>query len=370
MTVHNPIVAPQQLSATPLLRKRSPLPLLVAMAGYLIIPALADPFWLSVLDQAGIVAIAALGLNLLTGTAGQVSLGHPFFMGIGAYTTAFAGSDLHLPLLLWLPAAALAGAVFGALVGPFALRLRGQYLVVVTLGLVMIGIHVFQNWTALTGGTPGRSVAASAAIGPFDFAALTLPGIGMLTRDQGYYYLVWGLVALAWLLVRNILDSRPGRALAAVRDDELAAEVIGVAVAHYKIAAFVVSSLLAAMGGAMYVAYIRYTTPVEWNLLLGVQYLAVIAMGGVGSPLGAVLGALFVTCVPQIVRLLSPLLPFVSTDPTAQGAISVFSVNQILFGILIIGFLMFAPEGLVGILTRLWTRWSRWGLDAQAGRST
>lgn len=359
--VWNPTLARRQLIALPAVRREPDVrgAMFAAMAAYLILPVIVNPFWLSILDQAGIVAIAALGLNLLTGNAGQVSLGHPFFMGIGAYAAAYVGNDLHLPLILWLPAAALAGGVFGALVGPFALRLRGQYLVVVTLGLVMIGMHVFQNWAALTGGAPGRAVALSAAIGPFDFAALTLPRIGTLTRDHSYYYLIWCLVALAWLLVRNILDSRPGRALMAVRDGEMTAEVIGVSVAGYKIAAFVISSMLAAIGGAMYVAYVRYCTPVEWNLLLGVQYLAIIAIGGVGSPLGAVLGALFVTSVPQIVQFVSPLLPFVTTDPTAQGSISVFSLNQILFGLLIVGFLMFEPAGLIGILTRITDHWSR-----------
>jgi branched-chain amino acid transport system permease protein len=325
---------------------------LLAAAAWLAAPALVGPFWLTILIQAGIAAIAALGLNLLTGNAGQVSLGHPFFMAIGAYTAAFVGDDLHLPLAIWLAAAALASGAIGAAIGPFALRLRGQYLVVVTLGLVLIGLHIFQNWASLTGGPAGRAVALSASIGPVDFAALSLPGVATLPRDDGYFYLVWALVGGCWLIVGNILDSRPGRALMAVRDGEMTAEVIGISVARYKIAAFLVSSMLAGLGGAVYVAYVRYCTPIEWNLLLGVQYLAIIAIGGVGSPLGSILGALFVTAVPNIVQFVSPYLPFISKDPTSQGLISVFSVNQILFGVLIVTFLMFEPGGMVDLLAR------------------
>jgi branched-chain amino acid transport system permease protein len=139
----------------------------------------------------------------------------------------------------------------------------------------------------------------------------------------------------------------------AVRDAEMTAEVIGISVAGYKISAFIISSLLAAVGGALYAVYLRYTSPVEWGLLLGVQYLAIIAIGGVGYPLGAVLGALFVTVVPHLVQIGSPYLPFVTTDPTATGLISVFSVNQILFGVLLVAFLIFEPKGMLGLLSRL-----------------
>jgi branched-chain amino acid transport system permease protein len=352
--MRTPIAARQQFMVAPMAQQwLIRWTVLAGAASYLVLPSVIDSFWLTILNHAGIAAIAALGLNLLTGTAGQVSLGHPFFMGIGAYAAAFFGADLQLPMLIWLPAAALAGGLVGAVVGPFALRLRGQYLVVVTLGLVMIGLHVFQNWAALTGGPAGRAIAAPVAIGPIDFAALTLPGLGMLSRDHGFYYLIWALVAGACLLMNNLLDSRPGRALMAVRDGEMTAEVIGISVAGYKVAAFVISSLLAAMGGALYAVYVRYSSPIEWNLLLGVQYLAIIAIGGVGSPLGSVLGALFVTLIPQFVQLASPYLPFIATDPTAQGLVSVFSVNQILFGLLLVMFLMFEPDGMIGLFTRL-----------------
>jgi branched-chain amino acid transport system permease protein len=212
---------------------------------------LTDPFWLSVLNYAGIAAIGAIGLNLLTGYTGQVSLGHAFFIGAGAYVAAAVGGELGLPLVLWLPAAALLGAAVGALVGPFALRLRGNYLAIVTLGLVFLGEHLFRNLESVTGGNSGTSVSAPATLGPLDFNALVLLGDEFL-REQGWFWLVWGLVAVCALLVKNVVRTRPGRALQAIRDRDVAAEVVGVELGRYKVAAFAASSALAALGGATY----------------------------------------------------------------------------------------------------------------------
>lgn len=332
---------------------------------YAALPFLVSSFWLSILDYAGIAAIAALGLNLLTGNAGQVSLGTPFFMGFGAYTAAFLGMDLSLPMLVWLPAAMLIGGAIGAAVGPFALRLRGQYLVVVTLGLVMLGLHIFQNWTSITGGPAGRNVEVEASLGPVDFAALSLPGGMIFSRDHGYFYLIWALVAYVALMIRNIVAGRPGRALMALRDGEMMAEVIGVKVARYKVGAFALSSALAAAAGALYVAYVRYCSPAEWDLLLGVQYLAMIVIGGIGSVFGSILGALFAAMVPHLIELASPLIPFVAKHPTAPGVLSIFSLNQILYGLLIVIFLIYEPAGLAGLIRRLWARAAQSNKDGE-----
>ena len=211
---------------------------------------LADDFWLSVLNYAGIAAIGAIGLNLLTGYTGQVSLGHAFFIGAGAYTAGQVGGELNLPLLLWLPAAGLLGAAVGALIGPFALRLRGNYLAIVTLGLVFLGEHLFRNLESVTGGNSGTSVTASAAIGPLDFASMSLLG-DEYTLNQSWFWLIWGMVGLCALLAKNIVRTRPGRAMQAVRDRDVAAEIIGVELGRYKVGAFALSSALAAMAGAL-----------------------------------------------------------------------------------------------------------------------
>lgn len=325
--------------------------LCAALVAIFVLPLVVGDFWLSVLNYAGIAAVGAIGLNLLTGNAGQVSLGQPFFMGVGCYVAAFAGQQLGLPLPVWLVAAMLAGGLVGGLVGPFALRLRGQYLVIVTLGLVLIGLHLWQNLPWLTGGANGRSIVIAARLGPIDFSAPSLFG-ATLSRNQGWFLLIWLCALLAAIGALNILNSRSGRALMAIRDREMTASVIGISVSGTKILAFVVSSMFAAAGGALYGGYVRYAAPAEWDLLLGVQYLAMIVVGGTGSVLGSVLGALFVTLMPQVVKLASPYLPFVSVTPGDGGIVSMFALNQILFGLLIIAFLMFAPRGLAGIFAR------------------
>lgn len=317
-----------------------------------VLPFVVPDFWLSVLNYTGIAAVGAIGLNLLTGNTGQVSLGHPFFMGVGCYMAALVGHDLGLPLPLWLAAAALAGGLTGAAVGPAALRLRGHYLVIVTLGLVLVGLHLWQNLSWLTGGANGRSIVLDATIGPIDFSGLSVGGIA-LSRNQSWFVLIWLCVLTAGILALNILNSRSGRAFMAIRDREMTASVIGISVSRTKIVAFIISSMFAAVGGALYGGYVRYAAPMEWDLLLGVQYLAMVVVGGTGSVLGSVLGALFITLLPQVVKFASPILPFVSVTPGDGGVISLFALNQILFGSIIIGFLMFEPRGLAGLLSRV-----------------
>jgi branched-chain amino acid transport system permease protein len=320
---------------------------------------LVDPFWLSVLNYAGIAAIGAIGLNLLTGYTGQVSLGHAFFIGAGAYTAAAVGGDLGLPLVLWLPAAALLGAAVGALIGPFALRLRGNYLAIVTLGLVFLGEHLFRNLDAVTGGNSGTSVTAEATLGPLDFSAVTLFGDEYI-RNQGWFWLIWGLVGVVALLAKNIVRTRPGRAIQAIRDRDVAAEIIGVELGRYKVAAFAVSSALAALAGALYGAYQQYVSPDEWTLFLSIQYIAIIIVGGVGTVFGAVLGALFLGGLPAVIENYSDSIPGVATTANDDGFISVFSLNQAIFGLLIVLFLMFEPRGLAAMWLRVKAYFKAW----------
>lgn len=334
--------------------------LALLLAGYLVLPTvLQSDFWLSVLIYAGVTAIGAIGLNLLTGFCGQVSLGHAFFVGAGAYTAAALGGGLDLPLLVWLPGAAVVGGVIGALIGPFALRLRGLYLAIVTLGLVFVGEHLWRNLRDLTGGNSGTSVTAPAAIGPVDLSSLTLLG-EQYSRNQGWFWLVWGLVLLTALLAKNLTRTRPGRAMQAVRDRDVAAEVIGVSAGRYKIGAFVVSSAIAAVAGALFGAYQQFVSPEEWGLALSVQYIAVIIVGGLGTVLGSVLGALFIGALPALIDRYSTVLPGVSTGVGSDGVISVFALNQLIFGALIVGFLVFEPRGLAGMWLRIKSYFTSW----------
>jgi branched-chain amino acid transport system permease protein len=334
--------------------------LALLLLGYLVAPTvLQNDFWLSVLIYSGITAIGAIGLNLLTGYCGQVSLGHAFFIGVGAYCAAALGGTLGLPLPLWLLGAALVGGAIGALVGPFALRLRGLYLAIVTLGLVFIGEHLWRNLTGLTGGNSGTSVVADASLGPVDFSSLRLAG-EIYSRNQGWFWLVWGIVLLTALLAKNLARTRPGRAMQAVRDRDVAAEVIGVSAGRYKIGAFAVSSAIAAVAGSLFGAYQQFVSPEEWGLLLSVQYIAVIIVGGMGTVFGSILGALFVGALPALIDRYSAALPGVSTGIGGDGFISVFALNQAVFGVLIVMFLVFEPRGLAGIWLRIKAYFTAW----------
>jgi branched-chain amino acid transport system permease protein len=320
-------------------------------------------FWLSVLNYAGIAAIGAIGLNLLTGYTGQVSLGHAFFLGVGAYSAVYFGGTHGWPLFLWLPACAAIGGVVGLIVGPFALRLRGNYLAVVSLGLVFLGIHLFMNWDSVTGGPGGTSVAVKLKLGPVDFTKLSL-GNQVYSRNQSFFLLVWGLVALTALLAKNIVRSRPGRAMQAVRDRDVAAEVIGVSLARYKIGAFVISSAMAAMAGGLFGAYQQFVTPDSWNLFLSISYIAMIIVGGVGTIFGAIVGALFVGAMPQVVDKINSLhhIPFISTSTASVKGfhLTLFQFNQLLYGALIVLFLVVEPLGLAAVWLRLKAYFKAW----------
>jgi branched-chain amino acid transport system permease protein len=318
-----------------------------------------DDFWLSILNYAGIAAIGAIGLNLLTGYTGQVSLGHAFFLGCGAYVAAEVGGDLGLPLPLWLLCAAAFGAFVGAAVGPFALRLRGNYLAIVTLGLVFLGEHLFRNLESVTGGNSGTSVDAPTNVGVFDLRDPEVLGT-IWTSNQAWFWVIWGLVALVALLAKNIVRTRPGRAIQAIRDRDVAADVIGVRLGAYKLGAFALSSALAAMAGALYGSYQQFTSPEEWTLFVSIQYIAIIIVGGIGTIFGSVLGALFLGGMPSLIERYSDSIPFVKTSASDSGFMSVFSFNQAVFGLLIVLFLVFEPRGLAAIWLRIKAYFKAW----------
>ncbi|MFY9587963.1 MAG: branched-chain amino acid ABC transporter permease [Actinomycetota bacterium] len=318
-------------------------------------PLVLTDFWLSILNFAAIYAIAAIGLNLLTGFTGQVSLGHAFFVGLGAYTAGYLGGDHGLPFIVWLPAAGIFGALVGLIIGPFALRLKGLYLAIVTIGLVFVGEHLFLNLRAITGGPQGRSIP-SPQIGGLDFSHL-----GGLSRQQSFYLLSVPLLALAALFAKNVVRSRPGRAFQAIRDREIAAGVIGVNLARYKVGAFALSSFYAAAAGALYGSYLRYTNPESFNLVFSIQFVAMIIVGGIGTIFGSILGALFLTLLPALVEEFSGSIPFISHSTSGSGGgLSVFSFNQIIFGVLIIVFLVGEPLGLAGLWRRIKVYFRSW----------
>ena len=325
---------------------------------YFWLPSYFPDFELSVLNEAGLFAIGALGLNLLTGYTGQVSLGHAFFLAIGAYTWAHFGGEQEMPLPVWLVLSAIAGGLIGAIVGPFALRLRGNYLAIVSLGLVFIGTHIWNNWEAVTGGASGVSGARAVRIGSIDFAELALAG-KEYSREQGYFWLIWFVVGLATLFAKNIVRSRPGRALQAIRDRDVAAAVIGVDPARYKVVAFALSGAFAATGGALFGSYRGYVSPDEWNLLLSIQFIAIIIVGGVGTIFGSIVGSLFIAGAPLLIEEYAASIPLVGWL-TDQGGMAIETFNQLLFGLVIILFLVLEPHGIAGIWFRVKAYFKAW----------
>lgn len=310
---------------------------------YVVLPLRVSDYWLVVCNLAGIAAIGAVALNLLTGYAGQLSLGHAAFLGAGAYAASAVGGSgrggLGLPLPVWLAAAAVVGAAAGLVAGLFAVRVRGHTLAIVTLALVFVAQDVFRTWTPVTGGNAGRTDLPS--------AASALPGSG----EQAWFWLVWAAVAAAVLLTANAVRSRTGRAMVAVRDREGVAGVMGIDVDRTKLTAFVASSALAAVAGALYGSYKHYVGPEDWGLLLSIQYLAMVLIGGAGTVAGPVLGALAVTALPRVVEQVSPLLPFVA-DGTGRG-VTVAQLDQLLFGAVIVAFVLAEPRGLAHLGTRV-----------------
>jgi len=327
----------------------------ILFAGAVALPLLlSSSFWISVLIFAGISAVAAIGLNLLTGYAGELSLGHAFFVAVGAYGAVFFGSTHGQPLIVWLLAVAAAGAGAGALLAPVALRIRGVYFVVVTIGLVFFGIYLFNNWNSLTGGPGGTAAVVSLSIGPLNFGELDIAG-HTFSRQQSLCVLIWLMVSLALLVVKNVSRSRAGRAMQATRDNDLAAEVVGISLFRVKAGAFIVSSALAAIAGGLLAATIQYVGPDQFNLELSLQYLSILIVGGLASTFGPVIGALVVGALPELLNRFGGNIPFVKSNTDFGGGwgLSTAQFTVFSYGILLVLFLLLEPRGLVVLLQRL-----------------
>ena len=361
---------------------------------------LAAGDWLRLLSTVGIYAIGALGLNILTGLAGQVSLGHAFFMGLGAYTAAVLGAPegalwgLGLPMWVWIPGAGIVAALVGIAVAPTATRVRGLYLAIVTLGLVFIGEYLWRNLDFITGGSQsGRShpefevrlwKEESALV---DFTEDgTWFGLLNMSSEAKTYIFILVLTIIFVLLAKNLQRTRSGRAFMSIRDRDVAAEIMGVNEFTYKTTAFGISSFFAGVAGALLASLVGRTIPETWNLFLSVEFIAIVLIGGVGTVSGVILGTIFVILLPRIVQdftdwmesvvetgdgVLARLVDvFVSTGPDDSGLIntsagnapglSIDQLNLVIYGLLIIGFLIFEPLGLYGIWLRVRNYWKGW----------
>ena len=339
----------------------------VAFAVALVIIGLRLPADLALLGAtAAVAAVGAIGLNLVTGWAGQVSLGHAFFLGVGAFTAAVLNGDpdgrlvgFGLPMWVWLPAAGLVAGLAGLLVSPLAFRLRGLYLAFVTLGLVFIGEHVLREARPLTGGQGVGRSAPEPKIFNLDLGSDGEVFGVFLESEQKFYFFGLLVLLVMGLMAKNLVRSRIGRAFAAIRDRDVAAEIIGVSLVRYKMIAFAISSAYAGVAGALIWMFIGFINPVSFNLLLSIQYLAMVLIGGVATISGSIMGATFITFLPRIVDKLSGFLPFISGSSTG-GFLTKFQVEEMLFGLLIIVFLIVEPLGLYGLWVRIRNYFRAW----------
>ncbi|MBT2908260.1 MULTISPECIES: ABC transporter permease subunit [Streptomyces] len=318
-------------------------------------PFYLDAFWLRIGLFSMAAAIGAIGLALLSGTAGQLSLGHAFFLAVGAYGYTWLAGDPGpgLPTALAVPLAVLTAGLAGGLFSPVAGRVKGIYLGIATLALVFLGHHVLLTAESVTGGFNGRSVPPL-SVGGFTFDAdgeLNVLGVPFGAEER-LWFLGLALFALTWFTARGLLRSRPGRALAALRDSETAAAVMGVDVARHRSAAFVVSSMYAGLAGVLLALAFRRVVPDYFGLVLSVDYLAMIVIGGLGSVAGATAGAVFVTALPLLMTRYADQLPLVAAPGSTEGAVGPTEAARYLYGAAIVLVLLYAPDGLHGLVRR------------------
>ncbi|WP_232680118.1 branched-chain amino acid ABC transporter permease [Nocardioides sp. R-C-SC26] len=331
---------------------------LALVAAATLVPFMLEDDLLKLLGAGLVLAIGAIGLNLLTGYAGQVSLGHAFFVGVGAYTAAALAGDPDGRYLgfgvefvpLWIFAAGAVAALCGVIVAPLATRLRGLYLAVVTLGLVVIGGYVFAEWRELSGGPQvGRPAPEPVVFG------VELTGDGTYTEEQKLFWFFLVVLIVMAVAARNIARSKIGRAFAAIRDRDVAAGVMGVELSRYKLIAFTISSFYAGVCGSLLFVANGTFGPERFSLLLSVQFIAMVLIGGVATVSGAIMGAMLIAMLPRIAGELPHYLSFVSSSPTDHP--NIFEVEVAFYGLLIIAFLLFEPRGLFGIWLRIRTYW-------------
>ena len=309
------------------------------LAAALAYPFVAGPFGLELANQVLLAAVGAVALMLLTGYAGQISLGHAGLLAAGAFTTGILFKETGAQFWVTLPAAAAVGATLGVIFGLPSLRLRGLYLAVSTLALHFIVIHVGNEYETKRGFSTGIVV---------DPPQL---GAWVLDDPRAWYFVLLAAAAATVLVSVNLVRARTGRAWRAIHGREAVAEALGISVPRAKLSAFVVSSTITAVAGCLFAYYRGFVSAEAFSLFLAIQYVAMVIVGGMGSVLGALLGTAFVVLFPYVIEGAMAALGL-----TERLASVVFAVNYAAFGLLMILFLVFEPQGLVGI----WRRTQNW----------
>ncbi len=302
-------------------------------------PFAATSYWLDVANRTAIAVIAAMGLNILTGFTGQISLGNAAFLAVGAYTTAYLGNH-GMPFVIACPASGIVAALAGMVFGIPSLRLKGLYLAMATLAAHFIVEFTAVHWEAATGGVAGTSVPSPRIFG-YDFA-----------DDRKLFFLIVPVCVASLYFAKNLFRTRVGKAFVAIRDQDISAEVMGVEVFRYKLLSFAVSSFYVGVAGSLLAYQARIISPENFPLGVAIDHLGMIIIGGLGSVLGSVLGAIFLTLLPEVLRLLTSAL-----SGTFPELIQLFTSLKLgVFGLTIVLFLIFEPDGLAD----LWRRIRNW----------
>jgi branched-chain amino acid transport system permease protein len=283
----------------------------------------------------GIYAIAAVGLNLLIGFTGQISLGHGAFFGVGAYAGAILATKGGFPFFLAVPIAGVVSAAVGMVFGLPSARLKHLYLCIATLAGQFIIEYVLVQWDGLTGGAEGIVVPSA-----------TLLGID-LGSDRAFFYVIFlSFVLMTWIAV-NLIRTRIGRAFIAIRDNDRAAEGMGIPIFPYKLLSFAISSFYAGFAGALFAYYTMSITPEPFNLWLSIEYIAMIIIGGLGSIPGSVFGAVFIVSLNEI---LSHITEYLMNVGVSTGvAITIAPLREFVYGLAIVLFIIFEPKGLAEV---------------------
>jgi branched-chain amino acid transport system permease protein len=310
----------------------------LAVLFFLVVPMTVHEYYLSLANLVWIAIIGALGLNILVGYTGQVSIGHGAFMSVGAYTAANLATRLGSPWPVNLLAGGLMAALVGAVVGIPSLRIKGLYLAIATLAGQLIIEWTINHVTFISGGVQASIEVARPRVGPM-----------VLSTQRDMYYFLLVFVGLAIVGTLNLMRSRIGRAFIAIRDHDIAAELIGINIFRYKLLAFAISSFYAGVTGVLYTYFLGIANYEQFQITVSIDYLAMIIIGGLGSVLGSIFGAIFVTLLPIGIRYAMEAFGGVFFSP--QTVLNLIpNLRLMLFGALIIVFLVVEPDG----LNRLW----------------
>ncbi len=300
-------------------------------------PFVAGDYLVYLACVAAMTVVSVIGLNILTGYTGLLSIGHAAFNGIGAYSCAVATVKFGWPFWLAVPFGGLMAAFAGLIVGLPSLRIKGLYLAIATLAAQYLFLFAAQHWESVTGGDRGFQVA------PASFFGIRLDS------DMRLYWLIMPVTVLMCLAAHNLFRTRIGRSFIAVRERDYSAEVLGIDLLRTKLLAFAIASFYAGIAGALMAYFFKVVNPEQYTFTASIFQLTAIIVGGLGSVLGSILGALFMVAVPEILKAVVSAL---AGADAVKGAIMLASARELVFGLLIVGFLLFEPFGLAEIVRR------------------